>query len=212
MADHQFQKMTKDSVKIQSDFIRKDDVLKLVNYEGHENTNENFILLNKNPKNFIIDNNFEVDNPIGLKSSQLCLETLKTYVDKDVITNLKKTIELCHLSINKFYTTPEVTGISTMIKEERDHGAIVLDIGANLTSIAVFLKNKLVFSHMLNIGGIHITSDIVKGIGTESDEAEKIKILHGSVDHNELEDFKTIKVKIISEKENLFLKTSKYLC
>ncbi len=196
-------KMTRDSVKIQSDFIRKDDVLRLVNYEGHENTNENFILLNKNPKNFIIDNNFEVDNPIGLKSSQLCLETLKTYVDKDVITNLKKTIELCHLSINKFYTTPEVTGISTMIKEERDHGAIVLDIGANLTSIAVFFKNKLVFSHMLNIGGIHITSDIVKGIGTESDEAEKIKILHGSVDHNELEDFKTIKVKIISEKGEL---------
>ena len=79
-------------------------------------------------------------------------------------------------------------------KRERDHGAIVLDIGANLTSIAVF-KNKLVFSHMLNIGGIHITSDIVKGIGTESDEAEKIKILHESVDHNELEDFKTIKLK-----------------
>lgn len=196
-------KVTRDSVKIQSDFIRKDDVLKLVNFNVHEDTYENFILLNKNPKKFIIDNNFEVDNPIGLKSSKLCLETLKTYVDKDVITNLKKTIELCHLSINKFYTTPEVTGISTMIKEERDHGAIVIDIGANLTSIAVFYKNKLVFSHILNIGGIHITSDIVKGIGTESNEAEKIKILHGSVDHNELDDFKNIQIKIISEKGEL---------
>ncbi len=154
-------------------------------------------------KKFIIDNNFEVDNPIGLRSNELSLETLKTYVDKDVITNLKKTIDLCHLSIKKFYTTPEVTGISTMIKEERDHGAIVLDIGANLTSIAVFFKNKLVFSHILNIGGIHITSDIVKGIGTESNEAEKIKILHGSVDQNEADDFKTIQVKIISEKGEL---------
>lgn len=196
-------KIFRNSVKIQNDFIKKEDIFSLVNQNNDKNNYENLILLNKNQKKFIIDNNFEVDNPIGLKSSELSLETLKTYVDKNVVTNLKKTIELCHLSINKFYTTPEVTGISTMIQEERDHGAIVLDIGANLTSIAVFFKNRLVFSHILNIGGIHITSDLVKGIGTESNEAEKIKILHGSVDQNEADDFKTIQVKIISEKGEL---------
>ena len=36
--------------ELKNNIIKKDDVLKLVNYEGHENTNENFILLNKNPK------------------------------------------------------------------------------------------------------------------------------------------------------------------
>ena len=60
--------------------------------------------------------------------------------------NLSKTIELCHLSVNNFYITPEVSGIATMIREERENSAIVLDIGANITSIGVYLKGKLIFS------------------------------------------------------------------
>ena len=60
-----------------------------------------------------------------------------------------------------------------MIREERHHGAIIIDIGASLTSIGVYLKDNLVFSNIIKVGGIHITSDLVKGLGTEAEEAEK---------------------------------------
>ena len=90
-----------------------------------------------------------------------------------------------------------------MIKEERDVGAIIIDIGASLTSIGIYLKDSLVYSSVIKIGGIHITSDLVKGLGTESEEAEKLKILHGSAELNQLDDFKKIDVKIINEKGEL---------
>ena len=69
--------------------------------------------------------------------------------------------------------------------------------------LLVFLKNKLIFTDFIGLGGIHITSDIVKGLGTESDEAEKIKIMHGSLDTTESDDFVKIKIPIISENGEL---------
>ena len=71
-----------------------------------------------------------------------------------------------------------------MVQDEKINGAVVIDLGANITSIGVFLNNKIIFSDSIPIGGLHITSDIVRGLGTKSEDAEKIKILHGSFHRN----------------------------
>ena len=195
-----FSEITTDSLQIENEFIKKNDLLKLLNNSKFKDKHEKYVQLSRTPNAFKIDHNFEVDNPVGLKSKSLTLDAINTFVDRDVLTNISKTVELCHLNINKFYITPELTGISTMIREERHHGAIIIDIGASLTSIGVYLKDNLVFSNIIKVGGIHITSDLVKGLGTEAEEAEKLKILHGSVDNDQVDDFKNIDVKIITEK------------
>ena len=198
-----FIKVTSDNFQIFSNLIKKEDVLSLLNLDKYKSKYDNYIQLRRKPKAYKIDNNQEVDNPIGLKAKSLTLEAINTYVNSNVISNLNKSIELCHLSVNKFYITPEINGISTMIKEERDLGAIIIDIGASLTSIGIYLKDSLIYSNIIKIGGIHITSDLVKGLGTESEEAEKLKILHGSTEINHLDEFKKIDVKIINERGEL---------
>ena len=69
----------------------------------------------------------------------------------------------------------------------------------------VFFILATVFSiyESISLGGIHITSDIVKGLGTESNEAEKIKILNGSVETNDLDDYSKLNIQIISENGEL---------
>ena len=198
-----FTKITSDNIQITNDLIKKEDVLKLLNLEKYKSKYENYIQIRRKPKDFKIDNDQEVDNPIGLKSKTLTLGAINTYVNKNVVSNLNKSIELCHLTVDQFYITPEINGISTMIKEERDLGALIIDIGASLTSIGIYLKDSLIYSSFIKIGGIHITSDLVKGLGTESEEAEKLKILHGSTEVNELDNFKNIDVNIINEKGEL---------
>tara|TARA_Y100000589_G_scaffold326125_1_gene365337 strand:+ start:182 stop:1267 length:1086 start_codon:yes stop_codon:yes gene_type:complete len=198
-----FTKITSDKLEISNNLIKKDDVLKLINIDKHKSKYKDYIQLRRKPNIFRIENNMEVDNPVGLKSKTLTLDAINTYVNENIITNLNKSIELCHLTVNKFFITPEINGISTMIKEERDLGAIIIDIGANLTSIGIYLKDSLIYSNIIKIGGIHITSDLVKGLGTESEEAEKLKILHGSAEINQIDDFKNIDVRIINEKGEL---------
>tara|TARA_E500000178_G_scaffold276294_1_gene275196 strand:- start:661 stop:1815 length:1155 start_codon:yes stop_codon:yes gene_type:complete len=195
-----FSEITTNNLQIDNEFIKKHDILKLLNDDKYKDKYQQYVPLSRTPKAFKIDHDFEVDNPVGLKSKSLTLDAINTFVDRDVLTNINKTVELCHLNIDKFYITPELTGISTMIREERHHGAIIIDIGASLTSIGVYLKDNLVFSNIIKVGGIHITSDLVKGLGTEAEEAEKLKILHGSVDNDQVDAFKKIDVKIITEK------------
>ena len=198
-----FTKVTSDSLQISNNQIKKEDVLNLLNLDKHKSKYKDYVQLRRKPKAFKIEDNKEVENPVGLKSKTLTLEAINTYVNENVIANLNKSIELCHLTVNQFYITPEINGISTMIKEERDLGAIIIDIGASLTSIGIYLKDSLIYSSVIKIGGIHITSDLVKGLGTESEEAEKLKILHGSAETNQLDDFKEIDIKIINEKGEL---------
>ena len=198
-----FTQVTSDNMLISDNLIKKEDVFNLLNLDEHKSKYKNYIQIRRKPKAFKIENNQEVENPVGLKSNSLTLEAINTYVNNNVISNLNKSIELCHLSANKFYITPEINGISTMIKEERDLGAIIIDIGASLTSIGIYLKDSLIYSNVIKIGGIHITSDLVKGLGTEAEEAEKLKILHGSAEMNQLDDFKKIDVKIVNEKGEL---------
>ena len=194
--------LTRKSIPIKSNNISNEDLNKVLKHDREFNLS-NFTLLNRNVVRFLTDDNFEVENPIGLKSNNLSVEMNNILVDKDVISNISKTIELCHLSVNNYYITPEVSGISTMIREERENSAIVIDIGAHITSIGVYLRSKLIYSDSISLGGIHITSDIVKGLGTESNEAEKIKILNGSVEISDLDDYSLLNIKIISENGEL---------
>ena len=48
-------------------------------------SSENQVLLNRNIVRYLVDNNFEVENPIGLKSKTLTVETNNIFVDKDVL-------------------------------------------------------------------------------------------------------------------------------
>ena len=140
-----FSEITTNNLQIDNEFIKKHDILKLLNDNKYKDKYQQYVPLSRTPKAFKIDHDFEVDNPVGLKSKSLTLDAINTFVDRDVLTNINKTVELSHLNINKFYITPELTGISTMIREERHHGAIIIDIGASLTSIGVYLKDNLVF-------------------------------------------------------------------
>ena len=58
---------------------------------------------------------------------------------------------------------------------------------------------KLFSQTLFLLEEIHITSDIVRGLGTKSEDAEKIKILHGSAFSNETDEFTNIEVPIISD-------------
>ena len=144
-----FTKITSDNLQISSNLIKKEDVLTLLSLEKHKSKYKNYIQIRRKPKAFKIEDNKEVDNPVGFRSKSLTLEAINTYVRNNIINNLNKSIELCHLTVNEFYITPEINGISTMIKEERDNGAIIIDIGASLTSIGIYLKDSLVYSSFI---------------------------------------------------------------
>ena len=191
-------KVTRGELKIENGQVMKSDIAKIQKMNKPKLI-ENYKFLSSSVIKYYIDNNTPVDNPIGIHTDNLIVEISNIYGQKSIIENISSAIDLCHLSIDKFIICSEASGVSTLIEDERLHGAIVIDLGGNVTSIGVFINNKIIFSDSIPIGGVHITSDIVRGLGTKAEDAEKIKILYGSALSNETDEYTKIDVPIISD-------------
>ena len=191
-------RVTSNKLKIENQSVKQKDLEKIEKI-NKQNKIDNYLLLSSTPIKFVIDNNNIVDNPVGMHTEVLTVDIANIYGNEVVIKNITHAVELCHLLVEKFIITPEASGISCMIKDERYEGSTIIDLGETITSIGIFVNNKIIFSDSIPIGGVHITSDIVRGLGTKAEEAEKIKILHGSAQMNELDEFTNIKIPVISE-------------
>ena len=195
-------KIFRNKLKIENERVEKNDILKVIKFKNNYRIDD-YEILSSSVIKYYLDNGISVDNPIGIFTNTLTTEMNFTYGQKTVIKNLSSAINLCHLSVEKFFITPDASGASTLLKDERNNGAMIIDLGANITTVGVFLNNKIVFSDCIPIGGLHITSDIVRGLGTKSEDAEKLKILHGSTLSHETDEYINLDVSIISEQGDL---------
>ena len=191
-------KIIRNKIRIENGRVEKNDILKILKIKKFPPIH-NYEVLSSSVIKYYLDNNTSVENPIGIFTDSLTVEISYTYGQKSVIKNISSAVNLCHLTVEKFFVCPDASGVSTMVKDERTNGAIILDLGANITSFGVFLNNEIVFSDSIPIGGLHITSDIVRGLGTKSEDAEKLKILHGSTLSNETDEYINLDVPIISD-------------
>ena len=83
---------------------------------------------------------------------------------------------------------PLASAVAALEDDERQLGAICIDMGASSTSACVFSGGSLVHVDCLNIGGGHVTSDIARGLSTTLSGAERLKTLHGSALASAFED------------------------
>ena len=77
---------------------------------------------------------------------------------------------------------PSVVAASAavVLPEERELGVIVVECGAEHTSLAVFSRGALSALGMVPVGGDHITRDLAALLSVEPVEAERLKIEVGS--------------------------------
>ncbi len=69
-----------------------------------------------------------------------------------------------------------------LTEKQKTAGCILVNIGAETVSIAVFENNSAVSTHVFSIGSTDITHDIALGLRIPLEEAEGVKI--GSIMHN----------------------------
>ena len=55
-----------------------------------------------------------------------------------------------------------------------------IDMGGGTTTISVFAEGKLVHADAVPLGGHHVTTDLARGLSTRIEDAERLKVVHGS--------------------------------
>ncbi len=122
-----------------------------------------------------------VRDPRGLAGRDLSVELTAVTADEPPVRNLLGVIERCHLAVNGLVATPYASAIAVATAEERHTGVAVVDIGAGVTSVAVFAGGRIVHADAIPVGGLHVTYDIARALSTPVAEAERIKTLYGTL-------------------------------
>ena len=76
--------------------------------------------------------------------------------------------------------TPYAAGLSTLVDDEAELGAAVVDFGGGSTTVGVFSGGRLIHVDAVAVGGIHITRDIARGLNVSVSDAERLKTLYGA--------------------------------
>ena len=133
------------------------------------------------PLTFAVDGAAGVQDPTGMVGSKLACDLHVVSSDMSAARNLMLAVERCHVEIEAVVSTPYASGLSSLVDDEADIGAIVVDMGAGTTTFSLFQNGTLAHVDGVAVGGQHVTMDVARGLSTRISDAERIKTLFGSV-------------------------------
>jgi cell division protein FtsA len=151
------------------------------------------------PLEYSIDGIKGIKDPVSMYGSELSGDIHVITAPKSMINNIANCLGQCQLDIQGFVSSPYVCGLSCLTDDEMDMGSLLIDMGGGNTSFAVFGNKKLVFAGSLNIGSDYVTSDIALGLSISVEEAERLKVLHGSVMNHSLHSQQVINIPFTKE-------------
>ena len=100
--------------------------------------------------------------------------------NRSATTALDKIFNQLGISIAKKYFLPEVVARTVLTDEERSSGVALVDIGAGVTSLAIYHGGIMRYYASIPFGGKAITGDLRTECSISEDLAEKIKKRFGA--------------------------------
>lgn len=158
-------------------------------------------LIHSIPRGYTIDDNEGVNDPRGMFGERLGVTVHHITALTGPVRNLAKVVHRGHLEIESRVVSPYAAGLACLAEQEKDLGAICIDMGGGTTSLAVFLDGHLAHTDVIPVGGLHVTNDIARGLTTPVPHAERLKTLYGSCASSPSDDREMLKVPLIGEEE-----------
>jgi cell division protein FtsA len=158
------------------------------------------------PLTFSVDHTDGVTDPRGLFCEEL---TARLHVVDAVSTALRSLgacIARCDLDIGELVSAPMAAGLATLVADERELGATVIDMGGGTTGMAVFGESQLLHTAQLPVGGLHVTNDLARLLSTPVAHAERLKTLYGNAQSCPDDEREMLPVPLVGEEEHQLAK------
>lgn len=129
-----------------------------------------------------VDEQEGVREPTGMIAERLGVLLTIITAPKSLVRNLSECVSRAHLDIERIVPSSVASAYGTLIEDERDNGAVCIDLGAGATAAAVFMNGAPAALALVPAGGAHVTADLAQGVGTTFAAAERMKTVHGHAD------------------------------
>ncbi len=138
-------------------------------------------VIHKEPIKFIVNEDIEVEYPLGMIGKTLGVDVHFVYGDKTVLSNIKKMLNDIDIELDGFIASNIASSYAVLSELDKDLGTLLVDIGAGTSNLCIYKNGAPIFSTTLNMGGLLISQDLANGLEVDLKEAEKIKLFLSEV-------------------------------
>jgi cell division protein FtsA len=138
-------------------------------------------LLHVIPRDYTVDGQMGVKNPVGLQGMRLDVETHIVTAAKTSVQNLTKCIRTIGIDVEDLVMESLASAEAVLRPEEKQDGVLIADIGGGTTDLALFKDNTIYHTSVLPVAGYQVTRDISIGLGITYEMAEEMKKRYGDV-------------------------------
>ena len=122
----------------------------------------------------------ETDRPIGMMGNTIAATYDRIVARPAVRRNLRRVLkDRLGLEIKGILVTPLATGEIALSDQEKKLGCMLVDIGAETTTVTIYTKGNLVYFATLPLGGRNITRDLMS-LNELEEKAEEFKLNFGN--------------------------------
>jgi len=178
---------------------------------GYQPDFANLKIIHAIPHYFNTDNGKGIPNPLGLEASRLFAKVHIIFANEANVNNLLSCFEISGYNVKPQNTVlePIASSYAVLNEDQKELGAIMIDIGGGTTDIAIYFRNSIRFSAVFPFGGSELTRRLSGDILASLSVTEDLKISAGQatvegIDPNEEIEFLDITGNQIKYKKTEF--------
>jgi cell division protein FtsA len=161
--------------------VKPNDLRRVMSTTGVSNLSSDRKLLHVIPRNYSVDGQAGVKDPVGMHGERLDVETHIITAASNSINNLAQCVHGIGLNIDDMVLEPLASSEAVLTEEERQAGVAIADIGGGTTDVCIFRDGSIFHTAVLPVAGYQMTRDIAIGLGLGQEVAEEMKKRYGSV-------------------------------
>ena len=137
------------------------------------NTVRNYDIVDIVPRAFYVDK-VESPNPVGQYGSSIKIRVNQIVAKPSLKLNLNRLMTF-GIPAKDFIVTPLAVAEQILTDSDRELGCMLVDMGAETTTVAIYKNKALIYLNTLPLGGRNLTRDVMTGLNVLEETAENVK-------------------------------------
>jgi cell division protein FtsA len=159
--------------------VTREDIDELFEEAKNHHIDKDYEILHILPQMFVIDDELMEINPIGATGKKIEATYKLVTVPAVHLANIRRVLEKSGVKAGDVIFSPFALSEAVLTDDEKEIGAVLLDIGAGTTKMSVYNDGIMVHTAVIPFGGDVISKDIKEGCSILSKWAEQLKVQYG---------------------------------
>ena len=125
------------------------------------------------PRAYYVDK-VETTNPVGQFGSSIKIKVNLIVAKPALKLNLNRLMTF-GVPAKDYIVTPLAVADQILTDSDRELGCMLVDMGAETTTVAIYKNGALIFLNTLPLGGRNLTRDVMNGLSVLEETAENVK-------------------------------------